>query len=116
MAVFDLIPKVNKFEDRKPKPAPDQTYASIDPGGRPITAMEEQIREDRKTFVEPWAQPIGNAFQRVIRRVGDKFVPGQPFMQGYRNNQQRKEQQDKSFEQKMILRKENPKEMVRARS
>ena len=67
MAVFDLIPKVNKFEDRKPKPAPDQTYASIDPGGRPITAMEEQIREDRKTFVEPWAQPIGNAFQRGIR-------------------------------------------------
>lgn len=116
MAVFDLIPKVNKFEDRKPKPAPDQTYASIDPGGRPITAMEEQIREDRKTFVEPWAQPIGNAFQRGIRRIGDKFVPGQPFMQGYRNNQAIKEQQDKSFEQKMILRKENPKEMVRARA
>ena len=47
MAVFDFIPKVNNFEDRKPKPAPDQEYRSIDPGGRPITGMEEQIREDQ---------------------------------------------------------------------
>ena len=116
MAVFDLIPKVNNFEDRKPKPAPDQEYKSIDPGGRPITGMEAQIREDRKTFVEPWAQPIGNAFSRATRRIGDKFVPGTPFMNTYRARQDQKAQQDRSFEQKMILRKQNPKEIVRERA
>ena len=116
MAVFDFIPKVNNFEDRKPKPAPDQEYKSIDPGGRPITGMEEQIRETRKTFVEPWAEPIGNAFSRATRRIGDKFVPGTPFMNTYRARQDQKAQQDRSFEQKMILRKQNPKGIVRERA
>ena len=116
MAVFDFIPKVNNFEDRKPKPAPDQEYRSIDPGGRPITGMEEQIRETRETFVEPWAEPIGNAFSRATRRIGDKFVPGTPFMNTYRARQETKTRQDRSFEQKMILRKQNPKGVVKDRA
>ena len=116
MAVFDIIPKVRGFEDRAPKPAPSKEYTSIDPGGRPITAPEERIRGHREKYVEPWAEPLGNAFSRAGRRVADVFSPGQPFMNSYRQKQIIKEKQDSSFERKMILRKQNPKEIVRARA
>ena len=112
MAVFDIIRKVRGFEGRAHKPAPSKEYTSIDPGGRPITAPEERIRGHREKYVEPWAEPLGNAFSRAGRRVADVFSPGQPFMNSYRQKQIIKEKQDSSFERKMILRKQNPKEIV----
>ena len=117
MAILDVVPVARKFEDRTPANQPISEYAGIDPGGRPITAAEQKIREDREKYVEPWAEPIGGALQRAWRRVGDKFIPGgAPLMNAYRKKEKQKAAQEISFEKKMALRRQNPKDVVRARA
>ena len=117
MAILDVVPVARKFEDRTPANQPISEYAGIDPGGRPITAAEQKIRKDREKYVEPWAEPIGGALQRAWRRVGDKFIPGgAPLMDAYSKKEKQKAAQEISFEKKMQLRRENPKDVVRARA
>merc|ERR1712167_269225 len=84
--------------------------------GRPITAAEEIIRQDREKFIDPVFDPIKGAASRATRRIGDFFVPGTPFMEEYRKKERQKEAQEISFEKKMQLRRQNPKEVVRARA
>ena len=116
MAILDLVPVARKFQDRKPKERLNKEYVGIAPGGRPITSEEQNIQNIRQKYIEPVFEPIGDVASRAARRVGDFFVPGQPFMQGYRQNKAVKQAQDLQFEKKMILRKQNPKEVVRARA
>jgi len=116
MAILDVVPVARKFQDRKPAKQPVSEYTSIDKGGRPITAAEEIIRQDREKFINPIFDPIKGAASRATRRVGDFFVPGTPFMEEYRKKERQKEAQEISFEKKMQLRRENPKEVVRARA
>ena len=116
MAILDLVPVARKFQDRKPKERLNKEYVGIAPGGRPITSEEQNIQNIRQKYIEPVFEPIGDVASRAARRVGDFFVPGQPFMQGYRQNKAVKQAQDLQFEKKIILRKQNPKEVVRARA
>ena len=91
MAILDVVPVARKFEDRKPAKQPVSEYTSIDKGGRPITAAEEIIRQDREKFINPIFDPIKGAASRATRRVGDFFVPGTPFMEEYRKKERQKE-------------------------
>ena len=116
MAILDLVPVARRFEDRKPKERLNTEYVGIAPGGRPITSEEKNIQDIRQKYIEPVFEPIGDAFSRAGRRIADKFVPGQPFMDGYRQKKAVKQAQDMQFEKKLILRKENPKDVVRARA
>jgi hypothetical protein len=117
MAILDVVPVAKKFQDRKPASQPISEYTSIDKGGRPITAAEQNIRDDRERFIDPVFDPIKGAASRAVRRIGDVFTPGgTPFMDQYRQQERQKAAQEISFEKKMQLRRENPKDVVRARA
>ena len=116
MAILDLVPIANRFEDRKPKERLNKEYVGIAPGGRPITSEEKNIQDIRQKYIEPVFEPIGDAFSRAGRRIADKFVPGQPFMEGYRQNKAVKQAQDMQFEKKTYIKKRKSKRSCESKS